>query len=662
MGRRALVLVNYGSHDLLSVNLGPACLEQAHPPEVVVVDNFKSVADSAAMAALAAERGWHLLTSPRNDGFGTAANRGIRAAAELGCRTVTVVNPDLELPRAAIDVLHAAALADPRALLTPVIVRPDGRVWFEGGWIARRGGGLRRAADGPAAGLEPWLTGACLTAHIDLWTELGGFSDDYFLYWEDVDLSERCTRAGGSLVVRSDLRVVHDAGGTQTTAGQRVKSPVYYRYNCRNRLLFAARNLSRPEMLRWVATTPRDMWSVLLRGGRRQFRHPTRNLLPALAGSVAGLRFVCAALVRGPAGARPPRRARFYNSLRSAHLERAAATTPAVIYFGRRRDDFDASLTAGLDLVEVSNPVLAAARMTGAGVDTVEINEPLMMPGLGRTAAVVVTLRVLGAAIGRRPRLVAYAIENRDPFAARPAGLRPAVRRRIDGVLSRLVAGQLDRLAFGTAAAQELYAGLLPGHPATRTTLVTAVPAACGCGPVAEHAARVLFVGALEDRKGFPALASAWPSVVAAVPGAELVVIGTGPHLPLAETLAAGSARVRLLVDPPRDVVHEQLRAASVLVLFSQPTHRWREQVGLPIVEGLAHGCAVVTSGETGLAGWLADHGHRVLRAGSTDDELAGAVISAIVEARPAAKILTDLPDRDGRLAADDWLFAGDAR
>ena len=53
-------------------------------------------------------------------------------------------------------------------------------------------------------------------------SELGGFDDEYFLYWEDVDLSYRCTRAGGALLVRQDLEVLHDVGGTQEpTAGSR---------------------------------------------------------------------------------------------------------------------------------------------------------------------------------------------------------------------------------------------------------------------------------------------------------------------------------------------------------------------------------------------------------------------------------------------------------
>ena len=131
---------------------------------------------------------------------------------------------------------------------------------------------------------EPWVPGTCLAVHEQLWERLGGFDDAYFLYWEDVDLSHRCLVAGGSVVTRGDLEVVHSVGGTQGGA----KSAVYYRYNCRNRLLFAARHLPSPLLLRWLARTPRYTRQVLLRGGRRQFVQQPSLVLAAVSGTAAG--------------------------------------------------------------------------------------------------------------------------------------------------------------------------------------------------------------------------------------------------------------------------------------------------------------------------------------------------------------------------------------
>jgi GT2 family glycosyltransferase len=136
-----------------------------------------------------------------------------------------------------------------------------------------------------------------------LWERLGGFDEDYFLYWEDVDLSHRCDLLGGRLIVRADLTAVHDAGGTQDRASGRAKSATYYYYNCRNRLVFAAKHLGRRDQLRWLVRTPADARRVLLRGGRRQLAHPGRTVWPALTGSLAGAGW----LLRARAGRRVPR-------------------------------------------------------------------------------------------------------------------------------------------------------------------------------------------------------------------------------------------------------------------------------------------------------------------------------------------------------------------
>ena len=281
-GGLAVVVVNYGSHELLERNL------TGLDARIVVVDNHKSAADSAAVAELARRRGWTLRAEPVNLGFGAAVNIGAAEALRLGAEVLLLLNPDAVVEPAVVEELRLAALADRQALVMPRVLRPDGSLWFGGGLISYDAGGLRPHRGTVPARHEEWLTAACLAVHRDLWERLGGFDEDYFLYWEDVDLSHRCVRLGGRLRVRSDLTAVHDAGGTQEGAGGRAKSAVYYHYNCRNRLLFAAKHLGRADRLRWLLRTPVDVRRVLLRGGRRQFRHPGRTIRPALTGALAG--------------------------------------------------------------------------------------------------------------------------------------------------------------------------------------------------------------------------------------------------------------------------------------------------------------------------------------------------------------------------------------
>ena len=349
-----------------------------------------------------------------------------------------------------------------------------------------------------------------------------------------------------------------------------------------------------------------------------------------------------------------------YRTVRSAHLERARALGGVTILHRSRRYDFDPALAQGVHLV-AAGPWRTALLLLRWRVLTLEVNEPLMVSAAATSLLAVVAGRLGAALRGRSVRVVTYAIENRDPAPA-GVGVRGRWRRLRARALSAAVARGVDRIAFGTPGSQELYLRLLE-RPLRRAEqrLVTTAPAPCACGSATGPArpGSVAFVGALEERKGFDVLARAWPAVAASHPGSTLTVVGSGRLEGTARELAARTPGVRLLVDPPRAVVHEVLGSASVLVLLSRQTPRWREQVGLPLLEGLAHGCAVVTTADTGLAPWLVEHGHTVLDATAGPEQAARALGAVLDAARTPASVLADLPAQDGRAAAAAWLRRG---
>ena len=353
---------------------------------------------------------------------------------------------------------------------------------------------------------------------------------------------------------------------------------------------------------------------------------------------------------------------RLYQKLRSAHLERAHQQTPASLLYVEQRYDYDPALAAGLDVVRAGT-WRAAALVARSRVRVLEINEPLVRIGLLRTLTTVLAARG-SARLRRQPvHVVAYAIENRDPFSTPLVSRVPLLGPARDAVhrrLTRLVARWTDRVAYGTPASRALYTELLGRELASATsTLVPALPAACDCGPLTEGTPTdAVYVGAFEERKGVPQLLAAWPRVHAAEPGATLTLIGTGPLTDAVRVFAADRPEVTVLVDPPRERIHAQLRRAGTLVMLSQPRARWREQVGLPLVEGLQHGCRVVTTDQTGLAQWLAAAGHAVIDSTADARTTADVLVATLRSGRTAEQVLADLPAVDGRLAADRWLFA----
>jgi GT2 family glycosyltransferase len=304
--RLAVVVVNYGSSELLARNL--AALDGLPDTVVVVVDNRTTAAEQDAVVRLAAGHGWAHVLLPDNRGFGAAANAGAREAHRLGCTSYLFLNPDAVVAPEVVAELHRHSTADPLALVTPVLVTSADTVFFAGADLSladgrlrgRRGpAGQRRVSPALRGATREWLTAACLVVHSTVFDRIGGFDERYFLYWEDVDLSLRAVDAGAHLVLREDLTALHDEGGTQGRRRSGAKSDGYYRWNCRNRLVLGAARLGRRELLGWLLRTPAASWEILLRGGRRQLLHSPRPLLAAVRGSLSGATVAVGALLRG---------------------------------------------------------------------------------------------------------------------------------------------------------------------------------------------------------------------------------------------------------------------------------------------------------------------------------------------------------------------------
>jgi glycosyltransferase involved in cell wall biosynthesis len=345
---------------------------------------------------------------------------------------------------------------------------------------------------------------------------------------------------------------------------------------------------------------------------------------------------------------------RVYDVVRTAHMERDADRTDVRIRYARTRYDFDAELLRRVDAQRQGSWSLFLELLRDPPA-VIEVNEPLSFPAMSRIAAVFAATRLRP---GRRPRMVSYAIENLDPRPFIPDLPRRARwNRRAWLHMAPAFWRRLDRVAFGTEQAADLYQEVFGSARSTRPELqlIPHLPSAVVHGSAPRDG--VVFVGDLSERKGFPRLLEAWASVAAAEPEARLHLIGRGRGVAAAQAFALERSRVEVSIDPRRDVIDQALRQGKVLVLPSERGPRWREQVGLPIVEGLARGCLIVTTTETGLAPWLEAHGHFVVPPGDSA-ALAEALLAALRSPRHVSDILADLPNMDGRAAADRWLTA----
>ena len=284
----AVIIVNYGDPSLVAGNID-ADVDADDDALVVLVDNFHSDDARASAEALCRERGW-LFVASANDGFGAGVNRGAAAARRQGHHAFITVNPDAI---ASVEVLRELArhvTVDPLALVSPFMDTGDGHPHFRGARMNRRTGQMRSGWSEFDEDPEwaNWLSGACLAFSARALDLLDGFSEDFFLYWEDVDISRRAAEQGMRLEIRPDLLVVHDEGGTQEAGSSRTKSPIYYFYNIRNRMLFGRRHRQGRAWARWVLSSPRQSARIWMRGGRRQAFTEPRGLVAAGRGFLAG--------------------------------------------------------------------------------------------------------------------------------------------------------------------------------------------------------------------------------------------------------------------------------------------------------------------------------------------------------------------------------------
>jgi GT2 family glycosyltransferase len=245
----AIVIPTYNRQDLLRVCL--ATVTRHCPPrtEVVVVDDH-SPADVAGVVSEFA--GVQHLRLPQRRGFCVAANAGIAATT---APIVELLNDDTEVTPGWADAA-LAAFGDPRiAAVAPLVVRPDGRIDSAGDRYDR-GGFAQKIGHGQAIGPEYLQRRAVFAAsgsaafyRRSMLERVGGFPDLFGAYFDDVDLSCRLQRAGGTILFEPASRVIHLGGSSHGPPSQKLVEQ-------------QSRN---EELVYWRNTPTLDLWRTLPR-------------------------------------------------------------------------------------------------------------------------------------------------------------------------------------------------------------------------------------------------------------------------------------------------------------------------------------------------------------------------------------------------------------
>jgi GT2 family glycosyltransferase len=221
----SVVTVNYNLSDEMLASLA-GFREQVRsvPCELIVVDNASTdPGRDRLFRQLEAWEGTRLVRLDSNIGFGRACNEGARRASG---RFLCFLNPDTRIRANFVPPLleqferdPALAVIGPRtnrsrffdfsAGFQPNLLLELLNVLLIGRWLEA----AAVAAASAIAGARPlpvgWVLGACLVARKDAFDRLGGFDEDFFLYFEEVDYCRRVRSAGGKVAYLAGVSVEH---------------------------------------------------------------------------------------------------------------------------------------------------------------------------------------------------------------------------------------------------------------------------------------------------------------------------------------------------------------------------------------------------------------------------------------------------------------------
>jgi len=230
----SLILVNYRSAERLEKAL--SSLRYPDIPdgklEIIVANNDPSERERIRILS---DR-FHFLTIslPENDGFGNAANKAVMVA---NGNIVGFINPDTEMTTGSLgSVLRFFRLHPEVGVVGGRLVSENGlpEAWSTGkpmtffrllrnkslfftGW---------KYWESHRAVSVGWVSGGLLFIRIELFKELSGFDERFFLYFEDMDLCVRARKKGFRIVFFPKLSFFHKRGASLDSDAERKR--IYY--------------------------------------------------------------------------------------------------------------------------------------------------------------------------------------------------------------------------------------------------------------------------------------------------------------------------------------------------------------------------------------------------------------------------------------------------
>lgn len=174
-----------------------------------------------------------IIDHKRNVGFGAGHNLGAKKAEG---EILLFLNPDTELLESITPIMEFFEKNKNIGIAGPRLLSGDGKIQP---WIAGKETNLWNVVKnnfGISSGKKiwkstrrkktHWITGAAFFIRKSLWDNLGGFDENFFMFFEDEDLCKRARKAGSAVVYFPEVKAKH-FGGRSTKDKEKQKEWYY---------------------------------------------------------------------------------------------------------------------------------------------------------------------------------------------------------------------------------------------------------------------------------------------------------------------------------------------------------------------------------------------------------------------------------------------------
>lgn len=233
----SIVIPSYNDYPLLKAcieSINATCQEMQY--EIIVVDDYCQPENTENLKSLESETVRVILKDSRG-GFAVTVNRGTLEAKY----DIVLLNSDIVAQPGWLEALqYSAYMIDEKiGMVSPKLVYPDGRIQYGGTYYARvlapQWFGhlfVGRPATTPVANVPFYnrsISGACVYIKKEVYKELGGLDEKYWLGFEDVDYGLRAWRAGIRCYYQPASMLIHyESASRGYSQGKRELSSMRY--------------------------------------------------------------------------------------------------------------------------------------------------------------------------------------------------------------------------------------------------------------------------------------------------------------------------------------------------------------------------------------------------------------------------------------------------